>query len=162
PRTALMDFLNLLLLVFSLGLFSQALFSLYLTLYAWEHPERLERTRAPRSFLPPRLSFTVLLPARHEEAVIYQTVRRAWPANYPAALLEVVVICSADDEGTIAEARRAVADIGSPNIRVETFSDGPINKPHGLNVGFRRTSNEVVAIFDAEDDVHADISVWST
>jgi cellulose synthase/poly-beta-1,6-N-acetylglucosamine synthase-like glycosyltransferase len=149
--------LNLLMLVVSLGLFGQALFSLHLTLYAWEHPDRLEATRAPRSFLPPRLSFSVLLPARHEEAVIYETVRRIWAANYPSHLLEVVVVCCADDEATIAEALRAVDDIGSPNVRVETFSGGPINKPHGLNVGFRRTSNDVVAIFDAEDDVHTDI-----
>jgi hypothetical protein len=77
-----MQLLNILRLVFSLGLFSQALFSLYLTSYTWEHPERLQRTRAPRSFLPPRLSFTVLLPARHEEAVLYQTVRRVVTANY--------------------------------------------------------------------------------
>ncbi len=33
----------------------------------------------------------------------------------------------------------------------------PINKPHGLNVGARSTRNEVVTIFDAEDDIHPDI-----
>jgi cellulose synthase/poly-beta-1,6-N-acetylglucosamine synthase-like glycosyltransferase len=152
-----MGLLNSLVLLVSIGLFAQALFSLYLTLYAWEHPDRLERTRAPRSFVPPRLSFTVLLPARHEEAVIYDTIRRLWSANYPSELLEVVVVCSVDDLDTIAEAQRAVTDIGSPNVRVETFMRGRINKPHGLNVGLQRTSNEVVAIFDAEDDVHPEI-----
>jgi cellulose synthase/poly-beta-1,6-N-acetylglucosamine synthase-like glycosyltransferase len=152
-----MPVLNLLVVGVSLGLFGQGLFSLYLTLYAWEHPDRLQGTRAPQSFLPPRLSFTALLPARHEEAVIYETVRRVWATNYPSHLLEVVVVCSADDEATIAEAQRAVADIGSPHVRVETFSGGRINKPRGLNVGFRRTWNDVVAIFDAEDDVHPNI-----
>jgi cellulose synthase/poly-beta-1,6-N-acetylglucosamine synthase-like glycosyltransferase len=152
-----MQVLNLLVLVVSLGLFGQALFSLYLTLYAWEHPDYLEATRAPRSFLQPRLSFTALLPARHEQKVIYETVRRVWAADYPSDLLEVIVVCSADDEATITEAQRAVADIGSPNVRVETFSGGRINKPRGLNVGFHRTSNQVVAIFDAEDDVHPNI-----
>jgi glycosyltransferase XagB len=147
----------LIVALISLVLFAQSIFSLYLMLYTWEHPERLEASRGPLSFLPPQLSFTVLLPARHEEAVIYDTIKRVWAANYPSNLLEVVVICHADDTGTIAEAQRAVQDIDSRRVRVETFSTPPINKPHGLNVGFQRTSNHVVTIFDAEDDIDPDI-----
>lgn len=146
-----------LVLVASLALFAQALFSLYMMLYSWEHPERLAASRGPQSFLPPKHSFTVLLPARHEEAVIYQTIRSVWAANYPRHLLEVVVVCHADDTGTIAEAERAIAEIGSPRIRVETFAGGPINKPRALNVGLRRTRGEVVTVFDAEDDIDANI-----
>src|SRR6266487_2368379 len=142
---------------FSLALFAQSLFSLYLMLYSWEHPQRVQASKGPSSFLPPHLSFTVLLPARHEEAVIYETIKRVWSAHYPSELLEVVVVCHADDMGTIAEAERAIQAIGSPQVRVETFSTPPINKPHGLNVGFQRTRNEVVTIFDAEDDIHPDI-----
>jgi len=56
----------------SLALFAQSLFSLYLMLYSWEHPERVQASRGPRSFLAPHHSFTVLLPARHEKAVIYE------------------------------------------------------------------------------------------
>lgn len=141
----------------SLVLLAQSLFSLYLMLYSWEHPARLEASRGPQSYEPPRLSFTVLLPARHEEAVIYQTIQRVWAANYPRHLLEVVVVCHADDGGTIREAERAITEIGSPQVRVETFSREPINKPRGLNVGLSRTRNGVVTIFDAEDDIDADI-----
>src|SRR6266567_6218007 len=142
---------------FSLALFAQSLFSLYLMLYSWEHPQRVQASKGPRSFLPPRFSFTVLLPARHEEAVIYETIKRVWEAYYPSHLLEIVVISHADDTGTIAEAQRAIRDIGSRQIHVETFSTGSINKPHGLNVGFRRTSNQIVTIFDAEDDIDPNI-----
>jgi len=141
----------------SLALFAQSLFSLYLMLYAWEHPERVRASRGPHSFLTPHHSFTVLLPARHEKAVIYETIKRVWVANYPSHLLEIAVICHSDDTDTIAEAQRAIDDIGSPRIRVETFSNLPINKPHGLNVGLRRTQNQVVTIFDAEDDIHPNI-----
>ena len=141
----------------SLALFGLSLFSLYLMLYTWEHPERLEASKGPRSFLPPQISFSVLLPARYEETVIYQTIKRIWAANYPPNLLEIVVICHADDTVTIAEAQRAIQEIGSPFVRVETFATPPISKPHGLNVGFRRTSNQVVTIFDAEDDIDSDI-----
>lgn len=144
-------------LITSLVLFAQSLFSLYLMLYSWDHPERLAMSSGPQSFLPPQLSFTVLLPARHEEAVIFDTINRVWAVNYPQELLEIVVICHTDDIGTIAEAQRAIDAIASPRVRIKTFSNGPINKPHGLNVGLHSTTNLVVTIFDAEDDIDADI-----
>src|SRR5579859_2463333 len=143
--------------VTSLVLCAQSLFSLYLMLYAWEYPERLQAGRAPDTFRKPHFSFTALLPARHEEAVIYQTIKAVWSASYPSDLLEIIVICHCDDMGTIAEAQRAVREIGSPLVRVETFADGPINKPHGLNVGLQRSTHQVVTIFDAEDDIDRDI-----
>src|SRR6266702_7116395 len=111
---------------FSLALFAQSLFSLYLMLYSWEHPQRVQASKGPSSFLPPHLSFTVLLPARHEEAVIYETIKRIWSAHYPSHLLEIVVVCHTDDTGTIAEVQRAIRDSGSQRIRVETFSAPPI------------------------------------
>jgi cellulose synthase/poly-beta-1,6-N-acetylglucosamine synthase-like glycosyltransferase/transposase len=144
-------------LLISLVFFAQSIFSLYLMLYSWEHPERLEASRGPCSFLPPQLSFTVLLPARHEEAVIYETIKRVWAANYPSDLLEIVVICHIDDTGTIAEAQRAIREIDSSRVRVVTFCTPPINKPRGLNAGFQQTSNQVVTIFDAEDDMDSNI-----
>src|SRR5258708_11811435 len=98
-----MDWFTYVLLSISILLFLQSLFSLSLMLYSWETSERLLSTAAPSSFLAPRYSFSVLLPARHEEAVIYQTIKRVWSANYPKQLLEIVVICHASDAGTIAE-----------------------------------------------------------
>lgn len=152
-----MNLFSFLLLIIAFVLLGQSLLSLYLILYSWEHPERLSASRAPASYLSPRLSFTVLLPARNEEAVIYETIRRVWTAHYPSHLLEIAVICHADDKSTIAEAQRAIRDVGSHQIQVVTFSDPPINKPHGLNVGFQRTSNQIVTIFDAEDDIDPNI-----
>ena len=140
-------------LALSFALAGQALFSLHLMLYAWSRPERLEVDGPAPSMLSPRLSFTVLLPARYEEAVIRETIKRVWAADYPKELLELVVICHAEDIGTIAEAEAAIAGLGPEQARVETFRDGPINKPRGLNVGLARSSNRVVAVFDAEDDV---------
>ena len=76
------------LLQFSLGLFAvfliaQSVFNLYVTLYAWDDPERMENARAPKSFRRPKHGFTVLLPCRHEEAVIGETVRKLSQAKYP-------------------------------------------------------------------------------
>jgi cellulose synthase/poly-beta-1,6-N-acetylglucosamine synthase-like glycosyltransferase len=152
-----MQFITLIVVAIALLLFAQSLFSLYLMLYSWEHPERLKQSSGPKVFQPPQLSFTVLLPARHEEAVIFETIKRVWAAHYPHEFLEIAVICHVSDEATIAEAERAIAAIGSPRVRVETFASAPINKPHGLNVGLRYTSNQVVTVFDAEDDIDPDI-----
>jgi len=145
------------LLVLSLLLTGHAAFTLYLMLYTWWRPERLLATRSPATYEPPRLRFTALVPARHEQEVIAETIHRISNANYERELVEIVVVCESSDAATIAEAQRAIDEIGYPNVRLEVFGDGPINKPHGLNVGLRASTHEVVTIFDAEDDVHPDI-----
>jgi cellulose synthase/poly-beta-1,6-N-acetylglucosamine synthase-like glycosyltransferase len=141
----------------ALALLSHALFSLSLMLHAWEKPERLRATGGPERFREPKVSYTVLLPARGEEAVIADTIARVWDADYPRELLEIIVICQRDDPATIAVATGAIAALRSPRIRLEVYDESPFNKPHALSVGYARASGEVVAIFDAEDDVHQDI-----
>jgi cellulose synthase/poly-beta-1,6-N-acetylglucosamine synthase-like glycosyltransferase len=156
----LVDLLVLGALVLSISLTIQSAYTLYIMLYTWDRPEAYDRALAPQRFLSPQKSFTVMLPARHEEEVIQTTIERVVRANYPLALLEVVVICSVDDTGTIGKAQEKIDQLrgeGIGNVRVLSFSDKPINKPHGLNVGFRATRNEVVTIFDSEDDIHPDI-----
>jgi cellulose synthase/poly-beta-1,6-N-acetylglucosamine synthase-like glycosyltransferase len=147
-------------LILSILLTIQSAYTLYLMLYTWDRPEAYHKAKAPTLFLEPAKSFTVMLPARHEEEVIQTTIERVVRANYPNDLLEVVVICKTDDEGTIAKAEEKINSLrseGITNVRVLTFSNPPTNKPHGLNVGLRATSHEVVTIFDSEDDIHPDI-----
>lgn len=147
-------------IVFSLLVSLQAAYTVYLMIYTWDQPEAYRRAAAPSEFLPPERSFTVLLPARHEEDVIQDTIQRAIQIRYPGELVEVVVICEAGDAGTIAKAEEKIAELKAQGIdraRVLTFSDRPINKPHGLNVGFAQTRHEVITIFDAEDEIHPDI-----
>jgi cellulose synthase/poly-beta-1,6-N-acetylglucosamine synthase-like glycosyltransferase/ribosomal protein L40E len=152
-----MDLISPILLVGSAALFAHALFSLYLLLYSWEYPERLEATRGPQTYREPSMGFTVLLPARNEERVIRATVKRIWAANYPRRLLQIIVICHSSDEGTISEVNRAIREIGSKRVRLATFSGEPINKPRALNVGFAQARHKVITVFDAEDDVDPDV-----
>jgi cellulose synthase/poly-beta-1,6-N-acetylglucosamine synthase-like glycosyltransferase len=138
-------------------LFAQATWSTLLLLHVWDHPRPSESPGRPEHDLPPASKFTLLIPARHEERVIAQTIRQVLKTNYPADLLEVIVICEAGDTGTIACAREAIAEAGATNAFVATFDDGPINKPHGLNVGLARATGDIIGVFDAEDDVHPDM-----
>ena len=146
--------------VLTIALVIQSTYSLYIALYTWDRPEAYQRAKAPTRFLPPRKTFTVMLPARHEEEVIQDTIANVVQANYPSELLEVIVICSIDDVGTITRAQEKMAQLrraGIKNLRVVTYKSPPINKPHGLNIGLNNSRHEVVTIFDAEDDIHPDI-----
>ncbi|GAA2346648.1 glycosyltransferase [Streptomyces cuspidosporus] len=148
------------LVLISVLLTIQSAHVLYLMLYTWDRSDAARKARAPDTFVAPRLSFSVLLPARHEEDVIQTTIDRVVRADYPAQLLEVFVICSQDDTGTIKKAEEKIAELereGLHNVEVVVFDDKPVNKPHGLNVALPHTTHKVVTIFDAEDDIHPEI-----
>jgi cellulose synthase/poly-beta-1,6-N-acetylglucosamine synthase-like glycosyltransferase len=135
----------------------QSLFNLRMQLYIWGEPQRAALNRSPEQFEEPAVSFTVLLPARHEEAVIGDTIEKVSRAHYPRDLLQVLVICESGDVGTIAAVQQKLAEPGKEHVQLIVFSDRPINKPHGLNKGLQAATNDVVTIFDAEDEPHADI-----
>ncbi len=151
---------ELLLSGVSLTLAAQSAYSAALMLYAWEDEETLQKNRVPTTFEPARHRFTLLLPARHEEAVIQETIQRMVELNYPRELVQVLVVIEGSDHGTIAEVNTKLNQLreqGIEHVQLLTFSDPPINKPHGLNVGLRAATGDVVTIFDAEDEPHADI-----
>jgi cellulose synthase/poly-beta-1,6-N-acetylglucosamine synthase-like glycosyltransferase len=141
----------------SLLLTMQAIYSTALMLYAWEDEEKQARRSAPSTFEAPRTRFTVLLPARHEEAVIQDTIQRVVDLDYPHELVQVLVVIEAGDHGTIDKVNAKLAQLrtaGVHHLRLVTFDEPPINKPHGLNVGLRQATGDVVTIFDAEDEPH--------
>jgi len=151
---------DVVLATLSITLAVQSAYSVVLALYAWEDERKYLRNRSPTTFEPPRTSFTILLPARHEEQVIQDTVQRMVELNYPPQLVQVLVVIEAGDRGTIAQVDEKLALLerqGVENVRLITFDDPPITKPHGLNVGLREAKGDVVTIFDAEDEPHPDI-----
>lgn len=155
-----MFFVYATLVLISVGLAIQSGYSAALMLYAWQDETKQLRNRAPQRFAPSHFSFTVLLPARHEEAVIGDTIQRVVELNYPPQLVQVLVVIEAGDRGTIAKVHEKLAMLyqqGVRNVQLITFSDPPINKPHGLNVGLAYATGQVVTIFDAEDEPHPDI-----
>lgn len=148
------------LVLISVLLTAQSAHVLFMMLYTWDDPEAEEKARAPKTFVSPQLSFSVMLPARHEEDVIQTTIDRVVRTDYPSELVEVFVICSQDDTGTIAKAEEKVAELrreGLHNVDVVVFNDKPVNKPHGMNAALPHAGHEVVTIFDAEDDIHPKI-----
>jgi cellulose synthase/poly-beta-1,6-N-acetylglucosamine synthase-like glycosyltransferase len=152
--------MELLLTVLSLLLGAQSAYSTVLMLYVWEDRLKSRRNRAPRTFEAPQERFTLLLPARHEEEVIQDTIERVVELRYPRSLVQVLVIVEGSDGGTIAKVREKLATLrrrGIANVRLLIFNDPPINKPHGLNVGLRAATGDIVTIFDSEDEPHPDL-----
>ncbi len=148
------------LVAISLLLSIQAAHILYLMIYTWDQPDAERLARAPEQLAEPHLSFTAILPARHEEEVIARTIERLVRSNYPATMLQVLVVCSVDDTGTIEQANMKIDELyaeGFTNVELVVFDDQPINKPHGLNCALQRATCNVVTIFDAEDEMHPDI-----
>lgn len=145
------------IVAFALFLFYQSAFMVYLMMYAWENPEHIARNRSPEKFLSPKYSFAVFIPARHEEAVIADTIRSVARLDYPDDMKEVLILINRkDDAETIRIAQEAIEEVGKSYIRLVDF-DGPLGKSVGLNIGLKNTNMDVVTIFDAEDEVHPDI-----
>lgn len=143
--------------IFLLVLFAQGLFSNYVTLYVWQSEEAMKANRPPRRFLRPKYSFSVFLPVYHEEEVIKETIKKVARAQYPKHMVEILVLCRANDTGTIAAARQSIEENRITNARVLILEDGPPGKPAQLNMGLAEATNDITVIFDAEDDVSPEI-----
>jgi len=149
--------LEIVYFLITLLMMAQAIFNIRLRLFIWETPEHAWLNRAPKVFRPAQLSFTILLPARHEEDVYQATIQKVYNLNYPKGLMQIIAICREDDPGTISEARAKIDELDDPNVQLLIFNDKPINKPHGLNLGLKVAHGDIVTIFDAEDEPHPDI-----
>ncbi|NDJ59585.1 MAG: glycosyltransferase [Chloroflexi bacterium] len=148
----------LVIIILTITLLPQGLFTLYWMFYAWNNPDKMEEYASPKEFLEPHYSFTAILPARREEEVIKNTIKSVNDIDYPDHLKEILIMVrDEDDDGTIQQSLEAIEELQNPNVRLITFTEGPKNKPNGLNRGLRAAKNDVVCIFDAEDDPHNEI-----
>ena len=130
----------------------QALYNIQTSLFGWFNDKVLDHQAA--AHVPDRLrSFTVFVPAYHEELVIGQTIQKIASAKYPPELIEIIVLCRKGDDGTITAARRAILDNKISNAVVVVYEGDVPGKPPQLNQGLQYANNELLVIFDAEDDV---------
>lgn len=128
-----------------------AVTTLWWMLHAWRSRDSLQRTGFSRTPRPAAESFTLLVPGRHEEEVMGQTLDKLAEQDHPD--FEIIAIVGHDDPGTEAVARAAAAR--HPHlIKVIVDSSVPKNKPKALNLALKSARGSVIGVFDAEDDVH--------
>ncbi len=143
--------LNGVLVVLSLGLFTVSGTTLWWMLHAWRSPDALAATGFRRRAAGAPRSFSLLLPARHEQDVLGDTIDALARLDHPK--YEVIVIIGHDDPETEFVAREAAARY--PRIvRVVMDYHLPKNKPKALNTALRKCRGDIVGVFDAEDEVH--------
>ncbi len=122
-------------------------------LHYWRDDDASTVLSFPKPFADTTLHFSLLVPARHEEAVLERTLDRLLRSDHPE--FEVIVIVGDDDPATRAVAER-VAD-SDVRVRIAVDSSPIKNKPRALNAGLPLCNGDVVGVFDAEDDVHPEL-----
>jgi cellulose synthase/poly-beta-1,6-N-acetylglucosamine synthase-like glycosyltransferase len=118
-----------------------------LMLYAWRRTGSLEETAFADVVREPRHSFSLILPARHEERVLARTIKSLGRLDHPR--FEVLVVVGNDDPDTREVALAATA--GDPRFRVVLDRHEHKNKPRALNSALPLCRGDVVGVFDAED-----------
>jgi cellulose synthase/poly-beta-1,6-N-acetylglucosamine synthase-like glycosyltransferase len=146
-------------LVVSIVLFSIASATLWWMMHAWRTPETLASTTFGEPVGETGLSFTLLLPIRHErQDVVENTVQKMLESKHDN--FEIVIITGHDDPETTGIAERLAAI--APD-RVSTVIDpAPRNKSTGLNSALLsgQCHGDVIGVFDAEDVVHPDLLTY--
>lgn len=93
--------------------------------------------------------YTVLVPVFHEENIVAQLIDNLGALDYPAHLLEVLILV---EEGDPATAQAALAANPPPHFKIVTVpAGGPQTKPKACNVGLEFATGQLLVIFDAED-----------
>jgi cellulose synthase/poly-beta-1,6-N-acetylglucosamine synthase-like glycosyltransferase len=120
-------------------------------LHAWRTPHSFAASRLEGDDLEPAHSFSLIVPARHEEAVLELTLARLITSDHPA--FEVLVVVGADDSAT-REAAERVAGRHPQLVKVVIDSSWPKTKPKALNAALPHCAGTITGVFDAEDDAH--------
>jgi cellulose synthase/poly-beta-1,6-N-acetylglucosamine synthase-like glycosyltransferase len=143
--------LNAVVIAVSLVLFSVAVVTLWWMMHAWRTPQTLAATKFAEPDGASALSFSLLVPARHEQDVLGHTVERLLESTHTE--YEIIIIVGHDDPDTTRTAIQ-IASRAPDRVRVVIDTNEVKTKPKALNTGLRHCRGDIVGVFDAEDQVH--------
>lgn len=147
-------FFPLTIAFFSIALLLHSSLEVWRSAYSYRMPETAELLKFPEPQTPNE-HFCLLVPARHEAAVLTETLLQLAQQTHPSVTI-ITVICD-DDRATLAAAHQAAS--ASPRIHVITYplaAGVKPNKPSQLNYAFRQIQDHnftVIGVIDAEDNV---------
>jgi len=116
--------------------------------FLWKKEKNQENSPVDPAELP---GVSVLIPAKNEEKVIGNLIKRLRELDYPQEKLEIIVINdgSQDETGSIVSAA-AEKDKGIKLINIPPEVAGR-GKGAALNTGLESASNEIIAVYDADN-----------
>ena len=151
-RSIFLFLLNLCFVFSVLFIWVMLLYQFFLTLggFLWRQKCRKEeRELEKREIELPGVS--ILIPARNEELVIDQTIRRMLEFDYPSDRMEVIVI----NDGSADRTGEIISSWASKDKRIRLFDipkeESGQGKSAALNKALKVTRFEAVAIFDADN-----------
>lgn len=125
----------------------------YYSRRSWSEQKRVAGLHLP---LP---SLSILIPAHNEALVIRQTLQSILASQYPADLMEVLVI----DDGSLDGTADIVREVMSQDTRVRLVEIpqgmGGRGKAAALNAALPLVHNEIIGVFDADNRPEPD-SLW--
>jgi cellulose synthase/poly-beta-1,6-N-acetylglucosamine synthase-like glycosyltransferase len=99
-------------------------------------------------------TYSILVPAFRESAVIGRLLRSLQALDYPADKLDVILLLEENDPETLTAAKAAAP---GANVRLMVVPAGePQTKPKACNVGLLFAQGEYLVIYDAEDQPERD------
>lgn len=149
---------SIILAVAGLALFTQASIEVWRMMYAYREPEAVDRLKFPTPETPNE-RFCLIVPARHEDAVLANTLEQLAKQTHPSVSI-IAVICD-DDIDTLRVAYDTAAN--HPSISVLQYPLQPGTKPSKplqLNYVLSQIKDynySVIGIIDAEDTVHPEL-----
>lgn len=142
------------LIALALALTAVAVTTLWWMMYAWRTSRTLRETGFSEHPREAAHSFTLLVPGRHEEAVMGDTLDSLVTQTHPR--VQIIAIVGHDDPGTEAVCRAAAAR-HPERISVVVDDSVPKNKPKALNRALPHATGDIIGVFDAEDEVHPEL-----
>ncbi|WP_245582429.1 glycosyltransferase family 2 protein [Neorhizobium lilium] len=102
--------------------------------------------------LGPLPHYTVMVALYREAGMAKQLISSLRRLDWPASLLDIKLVCEADDKETIAALK---AERPGPHFEIiEVPAYGPRTKPKALTYALTAVRGELLAIYDAEDRPH--------
>ena len=144
--------------IFSIILLLHSSLEVWRSAYSYRMPETADTLKFPTPQTPTE-HFCLLVPARHEAAVLTETLLQLARQTHPSVTI-ITVICD-DDRTTLAAAHQAAG--ANQRIHVITYPLAPgvkPNKPSQLNYAFQQIRDRdftVIGVIDAEDNVAPDL-----
>jgi cellulose synthase/poly-beta-1,6-N-acetylglucosamine synthase-like glycosyltransferase/putative flippase GtrA len=141
-----------------LALFSQAGVEVWRMMYAYREPDAVDKLRFPVADHAEE-KFCIIVPARHEAAVLAGTLQQLAKQTHPS--VQIVSVMCDDDYDTL----RVAYDVAKNDPRI-TVIQYPLqpgikpSKPKQLNYVLSQLKDlgySVVGVVDAEDTVHPDL-----